>query len=289
MNLLFQYGLLISPEEGIIETMNNDTWQKQSDKPLFPELEWNKPERRDQAGRLLIIGGSTHALGAPAIAYQQARQNGIGDVKVALPDKTRKLIDKRAVDAVFTKSTPSGEFALDGTTVLIEYALWADSLLLSGDVGRNSQTSIALEELLRSFSETIVITNDAIESLSNAVKQLFERQKTTLVLRFGQLQKLLQLYRYPSSLHSDMGLVQLVEFLQKLTKTIGASIVTLHNSQYVVATNGKVVTTKMDLDKSDSWQLKTAVKTVCYQTWNPEKQLESLTQSVYENNKNVFL
>ena len=33
-----------------------DYWQKQTEKALFPEIEWSKPERKDQAGRILIIG-----------------------------------------------------------------------------------------------------------------------------------------------------------------------------------------------------------------------------------------
>ena len=34
-------------------------WQKQTpEKPLFPDIEWAKPEQKSQAGRLGIIGGN---------------------------------------------------------------------------------------------------------------------------------------------------------------------------------------------------------------------------------------
>jgi len=34
-------------------------WQCQTpEQPLFPDIEWNKPEQRSRAGKLGIIGGS---------------------------------------------------------------------------------------------------------------------------------------------------------------------------------------------------------------------------------------
>ena len=37
-----------------------DYWKKQeAGKLLFPDIEWNKPEQKSLAGKLLIIGGST--------------------------------------------------------------------------------------------------------------------------------------------------------------------------------------------------------------------------------------
>ena len=43
--------------------MNHDYWHKQtSSKPLFPELIWSRPENRQLAGKLLIIGGNLHGF-----------------------------------------------------------------------------------------------------------------------------------------------------------------------------------------------------------------------------------
>ena len=263
--------------------MQHDTWQKQTKQPLFPELEWNKPERRDQAGRLLVIGGSSHALSAPANAYQQSRKLGIGDVKVALPDSTRRLIDKSAVDAAFLPSTPSGEFSRDGEQELLDYASWADTLLFAGDVGRNSQTTILLESIVRSFSGQIICTKDAVDSLLLQPKILFERESTTLVVSFSQLQKLLKNYSYLYPLSFNMELAQLVEYLNVLSKKIKCSLITLHNKQYIVAHNGTIVTTKITSNTEPKiWRLSTAVAASCYQTWSPTKPLEALTQAIYQ-------
>ena len=53
----------------------NQHWRKQqSDTPLFPDIEWNKPERRDLAGRLGIIGGNKLGFAAAADAYEIAKK-----------------------------------------------------------------------------------------------------------------------------------------------------------------------------------------------------------------------
>ncbi len=55
-------------------------WRKQTvDSPLFPDIEWERPERRDQAGSLLIIGGSSHGFHTVSEAYQIAKDHGIGE------------------------------------------------------------------------------------------------------------------------------------------------------------------------------------------------------------------
>lgn len=68
-----------------------DYWQKQTEKALFPEIEWSKPERKDQAGRILIIGGSQGNFRAVALAYETALRSGAGAVKVLVPDVLKRL------------------------------------------------------------------------------------------------------------------------------------------------------------------------------------------------------
>ena len=88
-------------------------WQRQDKKPLFPEIEWNKPERRDQAGKLLIIGGSAGNFRAVALAYEAALKAGIGQVKVLVPDSLKKMIPPIITDIIFAPSNISGSFSMD--------------------------------------------------------------------------------------------------------------------------------------------------------------------------------
>lgn len=260
--------------------MDHTYWHKQTDKSIFPELEWNKPERRDQAGRLLIIGGYLHNLNAPAQSYEIATKQGIGSVKVALPDKTKRLLGGALDAAVFLPSTPSGELSREGLDELLEYSGWADTILLPGDIGRNSQTTLLISDLIENTTAQLVISRDAIDILQNAPQVIAKREKTTLVLSFAQLQKLCQNLKLPNALVFSMDLIKMIEFLHQFTEEYPCNIVTLHQNNLTVAVKGKVSAT--DLDQfEDSWRLRMSAISACYQTWNPTKPFEALTHSAF--------
>lgn len=268
--------------------MENTFWLKQSDQPLFPELEWNKPERRDQAGRLLLVGGTVHDLNAPARAFEHVKQTGVGSAKIILPDKTKRLVGPTLPEAVFLPSTTSGEFSHDGSHELLEYALWADTVFLTGDNGRNSQTTILFEELLRSYTGNVVLTKDAVDILTNHPETLLNRDRTVIVVSFAQLQKLIQNFGNATPLTFTMDLVQLVEFLHSFTAIHQVALITLHNNQLVTAFNGRVSTTKLVARNDDSlkWRLHTASLAACFTTWNPHQPFESLTEAAFLFAKN---
>jgi len=261
--------------------MEHTYWHRQTEKALFPELEWNKPERRDHAGRLLIIGGDMHNLAAPATAFAITKRTGIGTIKLALPDKTKRLVGDTLPEALFLPSTLTGEFSHKGGVELLDHAAWADSLLMPGDNGRNSETTILFEDILRAYNERVVLTRDAVDILSNNPTAMFERERTTLVVSFAQLQKLVKHYGEVSSLQYSMDLLQLVEFLHVFSQKIQADIVTLHEKQLIVASHGAISTTKVDFSDKKHWRNELASIAVCYQVWNPHKPLESLTQAVH--------
>lgn len=282
--------------------MDHTYWQRQAEKPLFPELEWNKPERRDQAGRLLIIGGYLHNLNAPAKAYEYVQKQAIGSVKVALPSKTKALLGKSLPAAIFLPSTSSGELAQDGLTELIEYADWADTLLIPGDLGRNSQTTLLLADLLTNTTHQAVVTRDAVDLLQNTPGLLIKHEKTTLVLSFAQLQKHMQNLKISTALTFDMDLTRLVAFLHDFTSEHPCAIITQHQDKFIVAVNGRISTTptrhsqpdresSIDMDPlvkpednssiQQAWRTKAAAIAACYQTWNPEKTFEALTHSTF--------
>jgi hypothetical protein len=257
-------------------------WNKQHNTPLFPELEWNKPERRDQAGKMLIVGGTVHELSAPARAFEYVTKIGIGSAKVALPHKTKRLVGPTLPEAVFLPSTTSGEFSSETSRKLLEYALWADTVLFAGENGRNSQTTMLFEEFLRSYNGNVVITKDAIDILSNHPTALVSRDKTILVASFAQLQKLVQNFGFTSPLTFTMSLVQLVDFLHDFTAKHRLALITLHSNQLVAASNGRVSTTKLTFDTGSlQWRLRLAALAACFSTWNPHQPFESITEAAF--------
>ena len=73
--------------------MEHPYWHKQTlTAPLYPDIEWSKPEQKTNAGKLAIIGGNKLGFAGVADAYQTALGCGVGDVRVLLPDVLRKTI-----------------------------------------------------------------------------------------------------------------------------------------------------------------------------------------------------
>src|SRR5665213_467989 len=151
-------------------------WHKQAlDKPLFGELLWSQPENKNQAGKLLIIGGNAHGFRAPAEAYQESLNAGAGTVRVLLPSSLQKTVSKLFVEANFASSTPSGSFSRASLAEALDIAEWSDSVLLIGDTGHNSETAIMLESFINKYRGPLTLFGDCIDNLKQSMQLLLKR------------------------------------------------------------------------------------------------------------------
>jgi ADP-dependent NAD(P)H-hydrate dehydratase / NAD(P)H-hydrate epimerase len=255
-------------------------WQKQeAGKALFPDIEWQKPEQKALAGKLLLLGGSAHGFAAVGQAYADAQKAGIGICRVVLPDALKKTIDPQAYDCVFVPTNQSGGITKDALPQLKAAAAWADGLLLIGDAGRNSETAIVYEELLSAFPDKLtLITRDAVDLLKGAWPQLLQREQTVLIATFAQLQKLFQSVYYPKTMLFSMQLSNLVEALHKFTITYPATIMTFHQNHLLVAKEGQVSSTPWD-EPMLIWRGSVAAKAAVYAVQHSQR-FEALTSSL---------
>lgn len=255
-------------------------WQQQSsDTPLFPDIEWSKPEQRSQAGRLGIIGGNKLGFAGAAEAYSTALKTGAGDAKVLLPDVLKKSLPKTLVEAQFASSNISGSLSRDALHDMQALAAWSTGILLVGDAGRSSETAIVYDDFIRSYSGQLVLTRDAIDLVKLSFPDLLEREQTMFVASFAQVQKLFQGVYYPKMLTLSMQLAQLVDALHKFTITYPVAIATLHKDHLVLAHGGQVVTMKY-ANPLQIWRGITATKMATYWLWTPSKPLEAMAASV---------
>lgn len=256
-------------------------WYKQaSDKPLFPELAWDKPENKRLAGKLLIIGGNAHGFSAPGHAYQIAQEAGIGVAKVLLPDALQKSVGKILENGEFAPSTKSGSFCHTALESWVSWANWADGTLIAGDLGRNSETAVVLEKFITATTKPLFITKDAIDYFRANAKDVLIRDKTVLILSLSQLQKFCLEIGWTSAVTYQMTILQLVEFLHNLTSLNPISIITSHNGNYFVAHKGVVSTTK-NSQTDDIWRVEIASKASVWYIQNTAKPFEALTISVF--------
>ncbi len=254
-------------------------WHKQTaEEPLFPELLWSRPENRRHAGKLLIIGGNAHGFAAPATAYQAATQAGIGTTKILLPDALQKTVGMVLDNGEFAPSTPSGSFSKQALAEWLDWSRWADGILLAGDLGRNSETAVAIEQFTTKTSQPLVVTKDAIDYFYTAAKTILNRDNTVLVLSLAQLQKLARQAHYPEAVRFDMGLAQLAEWLHEFSSQYPCGIMTYHNETILVAAGGQVSSTKVG--EKTTWRADAAAQATVWWLQNPAKLFESLTTSI---------
>lgn len=259
-------------------------WQKQGNTPLFPDLLWSRPEQKTAAGKLLVVGGNLHAFAAPAEAFSEAEKAGAGSVRVVLPDATKKIVGRIMEHVEYAPSTPSGSFAQQALSELLDISLWADGAMVAGDLGRNSETAILLEKYAAKYTGQLTITKDAVDYIISQPLIVSKRPATTLVMSFAQLQKLAVSLEFDHAFTFDMTLPNLVRALHELTKRFPFYVVVRHLDQTHIAVTGSVVSSKAT-NATDIWRIKTAAHTSVWWMQNPQKPLESLTTAVFEVRK----
>lgn len=260
--------------------MDYSFWHKQTTtNPLYPDIEWNRPENRSHAGKLGIIGGNKLGFAGVADAYDTAQKAGVGQVRVLLPDILKRTIPTTITDAIFGPTNPSGSLTKDAIAEMTSLGAWADGVLLIGDAGRSSETAILYEQFLDTYDGKLIVTRDAVDLIKNSSQAIVSRPDTLLIVSFAQLQKLFQSVYYPKVLTFSMQLTNLVDALHKFTVTYPISIAVLHKETFVIAHGGEVVTMQWE-NPLAIWRGTTAAKAAAYWLWNPTKPLEATATSI---------
>lgn len=257
--------------------MDYPYWKKQDlNQPLFPEIEWNKPQQKIMAGKLGVIGGNKLGFMAVVNSYQTATSYGIGETRILLPDALKSLMPKDKEDIIYAPSTTSGSFSLESINELKALGDWANAMLFIGDSSKNSQTGLTFSQFISEYKKPIIITRDAVDLLMQEMPIILEKEQTTLIVSLAQLQKIFRTTYYPKMITFAMQLNTLVETMHKFTLTYPSTIVTYHAEKAIVAQNGNVITSNISNPMS-LWSGEMAVKASCQIVWSPHKPLEAVT------------
>jgi len=226
-----------------------------------------------------IIGGNKLGFAGVAEAYSVANEIGVGEVRALLPDALKKSVPTTITDTLFAPSNTAGSFAKDAVHDITALCDWASGIVLIGDMGRNSETAIVLEQCIGHYDGPLTITRDAIDLVKNNPRLLVERPNTLLVVSFAQLQKLFQGVYYPKMLAFSMQLLQLVDILHKFTISYPATIMTLHKDTLVIAHAGNVVTQPWE-NPMAIWRGTTATTAAAWWLWNNDRPLQAVATSL---------
>jgi hypothetical protein len=254
-----------------------DYWVRQTAaKPVFPDLLWSRPENRAQAGKLLIVGGNAQGFAAAGTAYSQAAAAHVGTARVLLPDSLQKSVGRVFEAGEYAPSTPSGSFGRQALAELLAISQWSDGVLIAGDLGRNSETAILLDQFISKYDGQLTITQDAADYFIKAPSNILSRPDTLLVISFAQLQKLATGARFTTAFTFDMDLLRLVRALHDFTKQHKIAVIVKHLENVIVTVKGQVSTTKLEKDL-EVWRVKTAAWAAVWWLQNPAKPFEALT------------
>ncbi len=187
---------------------------------------------------MLVIGGQAQDFARVAGAFISADQAGAGTLRVIMPDSTEKFT-RMLPNIEYAPSNPSGSFSKRALADFLDASLWADHVLLAGDLGKNSETTTILDGYLLKCPTPVSISSDALDSIAMPRLQLLQRP-IILNVNLKQLQKLGVEYGLTTAPVSGSNQTQLSEILQALTTNMSGSIIYRHDDHYWIAHNGLV-------------------------------------------------
>lgn len=259
-----------------------DYWLKNAEKyQKALDLAWNFPEQK--TGALGIIGGNSASFMTEVKISEFLTKNYpfLKFVKNVFPDSLKKNFPPLE-NLIFCESTESGSIkrSPEFRSCLEE----SDCGLILGDLSKNSETALAVLELLSNSKQTqLVLTRDALDLVSNEATSFIMQENLTLFGSLAQLQKLFRALYYPKMLLLSSPLLPVIETLHKFTLSYPVSILTLHEGNIICASNGKVAT--ISLDKTpyspiSLWSGELAAKLAVFKLYNPNSPYESLIASI---------
>lgn len=156
---------------------------------VVERLSWEKPERKDQAGSLVVFGGVGLKLKEINSIFSSAKTAGASSVVILVPESLARGF--KLAESILNPVMFNSHFGLTDSglrKVRDEFGL-GDALIL-GDLGRNSETQFKLLNLISHSYKPVIVTSFAAELFSSELDQLSANPKITLILNFSQFQKL---------------------------------------------------------------------------------------------------
>lgn len=253
-----------------------DYWQKQTDKPLFEELIWSRPENKRYAGKLLVVGGHAGEFSHVAAAYQAAEKAGTGHIRVLLPQSLERLASMMP-EVEFAPANKSGSFAKNALASWFDASEWADHVLFAGDFGKNSETTTIIDDFLLRGAKPTTLNLNSLSSIAINLEQLIKMQ-VTLVIDRTMLQKIGTAIGLTVPIKSTTPMEQLAGIIHQVSQGNRSNLVIKDEEVIWTAAGGNVVSTKSK--QIDNTKLSAACAVWLMQ--NSNKPLKALATACYK-------
>lgn len=236
---------------------------------VVERLSWEKPERKDQAGSLIIFGGSSFKLKEVDTIFKAAKHYGIGSVSALVPESLAKVFKRD--DPYLIPVAQDNYFGLtdSGFKMLTEECIVADGLILA-DIGNNSSTGLKLAKLISNYLKPVLLTDSAMPLISSYATEILSNSNLVLLLNLQNTQKLIKASNLKLSfaLNSDLATSKKIELLHEFQSQVAASIVLLDDERIISTNNSYYLNIKMQGSKQDL-----AAKIIAWKIWSPTTNL----------------
>lgn len=219
--------------------------EKQSDKPRYEDILWNRPVRK--TGRVLLIGGHKDGFIHLQQAFASFEAAGIAETRLALPDKLSKFV-KNLIGVSLVASTPSGSIARDALAELTYLANEADLVSLGPDLSNNSETTLVMQRLMQETRAAILIPPESAEQLMPEADEWKNNNNILLFLSHKQLYKLAAKFAVDTTIPLSPTAETTAEIAQNDSEVFAPSLVITFEDNVIVAVAGKVSMTKSSID-----------------------------------------
>ncbi len=253
--------------------MMQQNWQTQKNEPLFPDILWSRPENRNGAGKLLIVGGSADNLANVAQSYTMAEQAGVGACFLLVPESLQK-VTKNIPFIHYGPANRSGSFAERSLSEMLDLAKNVDGIMLAGNMGKNSETSLTLDKFLSKYRGLLGINSSSLESLSLGWQSLLARDNTILEIDIKTLQQIGISLSFDKPITSDSPNWLIAESLSKISMNFPTTLALYTNSTIWLAQGSQVIACdqqKYNFCKGMVWAIQ-----------QPKKQLQAIATSIIE-------
>lgn len=160
-----------------------------------------RPQRSDHKGtrgRVLVVGGAPGLTGAVCLAADAALRAGAGYVTVAVPAPSLPVVEVKLTVPVKVAlpARADGALSREAVDAILAAARTADAIVLGPGLGRSTETSSAVLELIARLTIPLLLDADALFALGSDLSPVVARSApTVLTPHAGEAARLLGIGR----------------------------------------------------------------------------------------------
>jgi hypothetical protein len=210
-------------------------------------LSWEKPERRDQAGSLIIFGGASLKLKEVDLIFKSAKKCGVGEVSALVPESLAKVFKRE--DPYLIPLPFDSHFGLSdqGLKSFQEELVLADSLIVA-DIGKSSATQLKIAAQVGKTFKPTLIARSSFSVLKNFHSELLPNSYITALVNLQDLQKLIAVAKLKTSspLLSSSSSKQKIDSLFEISNQVQIRLILIDDGRLYAVDNSRYVNLKQE-------------------------------------------